>query len=181
LRIFRFKDLRMKDMAWKFFLIFSCAALAWPPAVQAKEKKPEFTVRLSYNFSECRGYCEGEMTVEGREVTLKRSSRFTEQFYPPVVRRRWLSASEYKILKNILEATEFVRAEERYGCPDCYKQGAERLEVATPELDLKVEMDYNAVPAPLESLLNFLRKLWARVDNRYLVEDEKTPDGRSLP
>lgn len=120
-------------------------------------------VKNGYHFGTCAGYCDVELIVEGRKVILKKSSQPPDSRYPPVEITRYLTSSEYNILRNLLEASEFDSAQDKYGCPDCYDQGAEWLEVTTPHLERRIEMDYNATPVPVESLLNFLRRLRARL------------------
>ncbi|MDD5019639.1 MAG: hypothetical protein PHH75_04800 [Candidatus Omnitrophica bacterium] len=130
-----------------------------------KEAPPEFVVKSGYSFGRCMmGYCDVELVIEGRKIVFSKSSRLSDFRYPPVQITRYLSAAEYRMLKNILEATEFSSAEERYGCPDCYGQGKEWLEVTTSRRERQIEMDYNATPVPVESLLIFLRKLRDQID-----------------
>ncbi|MDD5138553.1 MAG: hypothetical protein PHG72_06995 [Candidatus Omnitrophica bacterium] len=133
--------------------------------VQGEEtKEPEFVVKNGYHFGTCAGYCNAELVVEDRKVTFKKSSQPPDSRYPPVEVTRYLKPFEYNILKNLLEAAEFASAQDKYGCPDCYGQGTEWLEVTTPQVERRIEMDFNATPVPVESLLNFLRRMRAELD-----------------
>jgi len=146
-------------------VIFNCLFLIVPSFLQGKETAgPEFIVKNGYHFGVCVGYSDAELVIEGRKATFKKSSQPPDSRYPPVEVTRYLSSSEYNILKNLIEATEFVSAQDRYGCPDCYDQGAEWLEVTTPRLEKRIEMEYNALPPSIESLLIFMRKVRARLD-----------------
>ncbi len=121
-------------------------------------------VKNGYHFGTCAGYCNAELTVEGRKVVFKKFSQPPDSRYPPVELTRYLKPFEYNILRNLLEAAEFDAVEDKYGCPDCYDQGSEWLEVTTPSVEQKIEMDYNFTPLPVESLLIFLRRLRADLD-----------------
>lgn len=120
----------------------------------------DIRIKYSYNFKECRGYCEGEIIIENRQAVFKKASRFTQRYFPTIRKKRLLTNEEYATLKNILEATEFGIVKERYGCPDCYGQGSERLEIEAPHVSVNVDMDYSSSPDPLNSLVAFIRSLW---------------------
>jgi len=145
--------------------ILHCSFFVFSSPLQGKEGEgPEFVVKNGYHFGTCAGYCNAELVVEDRKVTFKKSSQPPDSRYPPVEVTRYLKPFEYNILKNLLEAAEFASAQDKYGCPDCYGQGTEWLEVTTPQVERRIEMDFNATPVPVESLLNFLRRMRAELD-----------------
>jgi len=146
-----------------FIFNFSLLIVSFPMQGEGT-KEPEFIVKNGYHFGVCVGYSDAELVIEGRKAAFKKPSQPPDSRYPPVEVTRYLSSSEYNILKNLIEATEFVSAQDKYGCPDCYDQGAEWLEVTTPRLEKRIEMEYNALPPSIESLLIFMRKVRARLD-----------------
>ncbi|MFB3918922.1 MAG: hypothetical protein ACE14U_02515 [Candidatus Velamenicoccus archaeovorus] len=149
---------------FNFSLLIVSFSAQGNPLREKETKEPEFIVKNGYHFGVCVGYSDAELVIEGRKAAFKKSSQPPDSRYPPVEVTRYLSPSEYNILKNLIEATEFVSAQDRYGCPDCYDQGAEWLEVTTPRLEKRIEMEYNALPPSIESLLIFMRKVRARLD-----------------
>jgi hypothetical protein len=148
-----------------YLLIFNFSLLIVSSVLRGEEtKEAEFVVKNGYHFGTCAGYCNAELTIEGRKVIFKKFSQPPDSRYPLVESTRYLKPFEYNILKNLLEAAEFDAAQEKYGCPDCYDQGIEWLEVTTPRVEQRIEMDFNSTPLPVESLLNFLRRLRAELD-----------------
>lgn len=146
------------------FLIFGSWFFSLPTGFAKEKAEPEFVVKNGYRLGEGTGYCDVELIIEGRKITLRKSGQSADLRYPPVEITRYLQPSEYNILRNLLEVMEFSAVQDKYGCLDCHGRSTEWLEVVTPQVERRIEMEGNAAPVSLQSLRNFLRKLRARVD-----------------
>ena len=62
----------------------------------------------------------------------------------------------------VMDKGGWVALESKDGGGEIRMEG-EGMEIVTPQLERRIEMDYNATPVPVESLLNFLRRLRARL------------------
>lgn len=140
-----------------FFL--SCAV----PCFAGQEPKAagngSFVIKNGISFRECVGYCYTEITIDDSKVSYVSSGRPQDSRHPPISKERRLTKEEQRSLREMLDPYVLSTLKDTYGCPDCYDQGAEWLEVQTSDFHKKIEFDYRFVLMPVEELLTFLRNI----------------------
>jgi len=97
-----------------------------------------------------------EIEVSGCDVVYK--AQYATQ---PVQKteRASITANEWNQLLHLVQETEFLKLNDRYGCPDCADQGGEWIEIRFADgKTKKVTFDYNRPP---EEILEIVKKLQA--------------------
>ncbi len=116
-------------------------------------------IRHGIFFGECAGYCVSKIEVSGSEVIYKaRYSGPSRESPPPErTRRASITADAWNQLLSSVQESEFLKLNDRYGCPDCADQGGEWIEIRFADGKAKkVTFDYNRPP---KEVLDIVKKL----------------------
>lgn len=120
-------------------------------------------IRLRHGlfFGECAGYCASEIEVSRTDVIYK--ARYfgppRESLPPERTRRASITADAWNQLLDSVQEGEFLKLNDRYGCPDCADQGGEWIEIRFADGKAKkVTFDYNRPP---KEVLGIVKKLQA--------------------
>jgi hypothetical protein len=118
-------------------------------------------IRHGIFFGECAGYCASEIAVSGSAVIYK--ARYIgpprESLLPERTKRASITADAWHQLLYSVQENEFMKLNDRYGCPDCADQGGEWIEIRFADgKTKKVTFDYNRPP---KEVLELVKKLQA--------------------
>lgn len=133
--------------------------LAWSAAARPAQCDADaLVIRNGTSFGECVGYCAGELQVDHHEIVYvqratKDSGRSDKRRTRPVTDKEWAE------LVALTDLDALLSLKTRYGCPDCFDQGAEWIEVQCGATVKRVSLSYGARLAPIDGLLNRLREL----------------------
>jgi hypothetical protein len=120
-------------------------------------------VRLRHGifFGECAGYCGSEIEVSGSDVVYKARDigRGRQSPRPDTTKRASITPQAWNQLLHSVQESEFLKLNDRYGCPDCADQGGEWIEILFADGKAKkVTFDYNRPP---KEVLDIVKKLQA--------------------
>jgi hypothetical protein len=118
-------------------------------------------IRHGVFFGECAGYCVSEIEVSGTEVVYKARDigRGRQSPRPDKTKRASITPQAWNQLLHSVQESEFLKLNDRYGCPDCADQGGEWIEIRFADGKAKkVTFDYNRPP---KEVLDIVKKLQA--------------------
>src|SRR5690349_10742281 len=118
-------------------------------------------IRHGIFFGECAGYCVSEIEVSGSDVVYKARYIAGPQESLPLekTRRASITPDAWNQLLYSVQESEFLKLNDRYGCPDCADQGGEWIEIRFADgKSKKVTFDYNQPP---KEVLEIVKKLQA--------------------
>lgn len=133
--------------------------LCWsPPAYPVQCDPGELVIQNGTSFGECIGYCTQELRVDRDEVVHVQRAHKSSGL-PDKRRARPVTAEEWVKLVEVTDLDTLLSLKSRYGCPDCYDQGAEWIEVQCGSTLKRVSLSYGASLPTIDGLLNRLREL----------------------
>ena len=112
-------------------------------------------IRYGTSFGQCVGYCAKTLIMQEAVVTFEKASLTDKSGYPDA------SCDDnfplFKDLKAEIDANAFLKLPAVIGCPDCADEGAEWVELESPDLVHRVTFEYNKAPEELEAYIDDLR------------------------
>lgn len=110
------------------------------------------------SFGECGGYCFSEVTIQGTSVNLTRSSWFPKDS-PDKTKSGTITEEKWNSLVNSINTDTLAALPETIGCPDCWDQGAEWIEVIRPDFEKKITFEYGDTLKTIHSFLEQARSI----------------------
>ena len=98
------------------------------------------------------------MTIDSQTI------QFSEKGWNPVTTPEKtselsISRDQYADLCSLCSLNSFQELEETIGCPDCYDQGAEWIEITTPSFTKKITFSYGEKIKVIENLQTKIREI----------------------
>jgi len=139
----------------------SIALVAW--ACIPEEVNDSTVVLNGTSFNECGGYCLNEVKIQGNTVEFVRSSWLPKD-YPDKAIDETIPDEEWNSLVNSIDTDILATLPETIGCPDCWDQGAEWIEVVRPDLEKKITFEYGDTLQTIQTLLEQARTIRKRFE-----------------
>ncbi len=118
---------------------------------------------LGSSFGECGGYCRSTMTLSADGIILVKQSWEHEEL-PDIEVEASFREGEWEALMDLVGQTDFLTLKDEYGCPDCWDQGAEWLDLRHPDWSKSLRFDYGMNVEGLSDILTALRQIRSRID-----------------
>lgn len=147
-------------------LSIAIVALACTP-----EEVDDSTVVLNgTSFNECGGYCINEVKIQGNTVEFIRSSWFPKD-YPDKTINGTITDEGWNSIVNSIDTDTLATLPETIGCPDCWDQGAEWIEVIRPDFEKKITFEYGDTFQTIRSLVEQARTIRKRFEAQLSAYD----------
>ena len=118
----------------------------------------DVTIKNGTSFGLSADYSIREVIIDSENITFSKRG-FDERNTPEISFQEKFSSDKFHELFELINLQEFNKLPDYIGCPDCYDQGAEWVELSVPEYSKRVTFSYDEIIPEIEEFVNKLREI----------------------
>ena len=116
-------------------------------------------ISFGSSFGECLGYCSDALRITGETTVYVAKSNLPGTDSPDLTAEQETDQDVWMGLMNTINLEQYNKLPEVIGCPDCYDQGAEWIEVTYNDNIQRLDIEFGAEIPELEAILPTLRSM----------------------